>query len=160
VIDGLRASKQKLDEQFNAALEAAKNGRQIDEGFFTSLKAAFSTAGQLAASGANKVSDAAKKMAANVKAIYQDAKAKAELKELVKGLQEAVNQFDKLANNAPTIMKRDAEVSKEMALFRELFNKLIETLGARMTVTEGISVDDLEAIKQLLEQLKEKNQEE
>jgi hypothetical protein len=131
-IDQMRADLKEISSQYDSALKTVENGQQIDEGFFTSLKAAFQTAAQVGKSSAAAVGD-------KVSAIYQDKKAQAELKILFDQLKTIVDKFDEIANSAPTIFKNDKQIAKEMDYFRRVMIKMIQTLSSRLAIKEGVS---------------------
>lgn len=136
-LDELKADRQKMLEAYDRLIQDVEAGHQLDEGLFTSLKATLATVGQLGAAGAKKVADAAKKVAADVKEVYLDNKAKAELELLVKNIKKVITDFEAIEKDASTIIKRDPEVAKEMELFKSLFVKLLDTLQARLAIAKG-----------------------
>lgn len=144
----------RLTKEYEAAIFALKSGKQIDEGLFTSLVAAAKTAQTLSSGGTKKIADAVKKVSAQVKTLYLDAKAQQELKVLVKELSTLVMKFDDLSNKVPTIMKRDPDVNKEMIYFQKLFYALINTLQSRVAIKEGLT-DQAEIEAVIAEMLKE-----
>jgi hypothetical protein len=135
----MRADLKEISSQYDSALKTVENGQQIDEGFFTSLKAAFQTAAQVGKSSAAAVGDKVKQATAQVSAIYQDKKAQAELKILFDQLKTIVDKFDEIANSAPTIFKNDKQIAKEMDYFRRVMIKMIQTLSSRLAIKEGVS---------------------
>lgn len=137
VLEELKAERTASIAAFDRLISEVEQGRQLDEGLFTSLKATLATVGQLGAAGAKKVADAAKKVADNVKEVYLDNKAKAELELLVKNIKKVIADFEMIEKDAATIIKRDPEVAKEMELFKSLFTKLLDTLSTRLAIAKG-----------------------
>lgn len=134
LLEQLNAEKASVVLAYDQLIREAEKGQQIDEGLFTSLKATLATVGHLGASGAKKIAAAAKNVAANIKELYLDQKAKAELQLLVKNIKVAITNFEAMEKDASTIIQRDQDVQKEMALFKTLFTKLLETLETRLSL--------------------------
>lgn len=151
----LQQEAQRVQEAYTVTIDALKNNRQIDEGLFTNLTAAIKTVGQIGKNGAASVVDKAKKLGAAVKTIYTDKKAQLELKKLLNTMRTAIYGFDKMEGEAPTILAKDAEVKKALAVFRDLFTKTIDLLSARAAVQEGIELTPAGIEKFLAEQLDE-----
>lgn len=152
LLDKLTADRARVDESYSNTISRVKNGQQIDEGIFAALKNAFGTAAELGKMGADKVKEKASKLAASVKEVYKTAKARAELKNLVAGLKKIIGEFEELSTESPTIIKADAEVKKELDLFKDVFANTIATLSSRMAVQEGIENNEA-AIKYMLVEL-------
>lgn len=143
-INQLNSDMKSLSEQFDAALEALKNGKQIDEGFFSSLKAAFQTASKFGKDGASAVKDKVKAASAEVKLTYQDKKAKAELKAMMNKMKNVIDELDALVAAAPTLLKADKQLAKEMDYFRRVMLKMIATIASRKSLNENITeIDDI-----------------
>jgi poly-gamma-glutamate capsule biosynthesis protein CapA/YwtB (metallophosphatase superfamily) len=143
VLEQLKADKEVAMAAYDQLIASAEQGQQLDEGLFTSLKAALSTVGQLGAKGAKKVggavssagsatAGAVKKVSADVKELYLDNKAKAELEDLVKSLRGIVSDFEKIEKDSSVILKKDAEIKKEMELLATLLNKVIGSVSIRL----------------------------
>lgn len=149
--ENLRSDLLKLVKSYDTTLEQIRLNQQLDEGIFTSLKAALSTAATLGKFGVDAVKAKAAKLAANVKEMYKTAKAKAELTNLISGLKKIVEMFDELSSDSPTIIKADAEVKKELDLFYDVFRNSINTLASRMAISEGIINDDSQIKNMMVE---------
>jgi len=137
IIEELKADRAATIAAYDKLIADVEQGKQLDEGLFTNLKATFATLGHLTGAGIKKVSDVAKKLGADVKEIYLDNKAKAELEMLVKSIKKVITDFEGIEKDAATIIKRDPEVAKEMELFATLINKLLGTLSVRLEVSKG-----------------------
>lgn len=141
VLEDLKSNRQKSIDAYDQLIREVEQGRQLDEGLFTSLKATLATVGQLGAAGAKKVKDAARKISSDVKEVYLSNKARAELTQMVKNMNEAAKLFEKMEKDSATIFARDAEIKEAMTVFKNLFNKTSELLAARQQVaikTEGL----------------------
>lgn len=136
LITSLKEERTKMIEAYDALIQYAEKNQQLDEGIFTTLKATLATIGQLGAAGASKAVESAKKLGADVKEVYLDAKAKAELQSLIKNTKNIIVDFEDLEKGASTILKRDAEVRTEMELFMKLFRKFLASLEARIAVSK------------------------
>jgi hypothetical protein len=110
----------------------AEKGKQIDEGLFTSLKAALSTAAAPVGAAAKKVATKAKELKANVIELYKDKKAIEELKVLSKNLLDMIKSFDKVESDSATILEKDAEIAKEVELFKTLLTKTSDSISRRL----------------------------
>ena len=137
LIEELKADRAAAIAGYDKLIKDVEQGKQLDEGLFTSLKATLATVGQLGAAGAKKATDAVKKIAANVKEIYLDNKAKAELELLVKNIKKVITDFEGIEKDASTIIDRDPEVKQEMQLFSTLLSKLLGTLSTRLMLSKG-----------------------
>ena len=142
MLEQLKADRETAIAAYDQLIFAAEQNIQLDEGLFTTLKATLATLGHLTGAGAKKVADAAKKISANVKEIYLDKKAKAELEELVKSIKQVIADFEEIEKDSSTIIERDPEVAKEMELFATLLNKLLGTLSVRMAMSKAPTLTD------------------
>jgi hypothetical protein len=141
VLEELRADRQQIVAAYDQVIREVEQGKQLDEGLFTSLKATLATVGQLGAAGAKKVKDAAKKIADDVKEIYLDNKAREELTQLVKNMKKVGAEFEKMEKDSVNIIQRDEEIREAMKIFMNLFKKTAELLAARQSLamkTEGL----------------------
>lgn len=131
LLEELKADRSATLAAYDQLIRDVEQGHQLDEGLFTNLKATLASVGQLGAIGAKRISDAARKVASDVKEVYLDQKAKIELENLTKKLKSTLSDFETMEKDASTIIKRDPEVRQEMVLFKKVFEKLLETLGTR-----------------------------
>src|ERR1035437_9385453 len=137
ILEQLKADREKVIAAYDQLINDTQQGKQLDEGLFTNLKATLATLGHLTGAGIRKVSDAAKKIGADIKEVYLDNKAKVELELLVKNIKKVITDFEGIEKDAATIIKRDPEVAKEMELFSTLLNKLLNTLSVRLEVSKN-----------------------
>lgn len=135
VVEQLKSDREQTIAAYDKLISDAEQNVQLDEGLFTSLKATLATLGHLTGASAQKLAVAAKKVGADVKEIYLNNKAKAELEQLIKSIKKVISDFETIEKDASTIIKRDPEVAKEMQLFATLINKLLDTLSVRMSVS-------------------------
>lgn len=142
LIEALKQERDKISAAHDVLIEQVRTGAQIDEGLFSTLKAAMNTAIQASTKAASSVVDKAKQLAAPIKQLYLDNKAKEELIELTKGIGGIITAFDKIESNAHTILSRDTEVQKEIQLFKDLLQKTFETLTARLNPQQSESLED------------------
>lgn len=137
IAEQLKADKAIAMAAYDQLIMAAEQGQQLDEGLFTNLKATFATLGHLTGASIKKVSDAAKKVTDQVKEIYTNNKAKAELDMLVKSIKKVIADFEEIEKDSATIMSKDPEVKKEMELFSVILQKLLGTLQVRLELSKG-----------------------
>lgn len=149
LINQLKIEKHAIIESYDRTIEHLKNNNQIDEGIFTALKNAFGTANNLRKAGVQGVKNKISTLAGNVKAIYKSARAKAELKTLIDGLEDAILSFENLTKQTNTIISSDPEIRQELEIFKKTFEAMIISLTARQAVAENIETDD-SAIKNML----------
>ena len=142
VLEQLKADKAIAMAAYDQLIMAAEQGQQLDEGLFTNLKATFATLGHLTGASIKKVSDAAKKATDQVKEIYTNNKAKAELELLVKSIKKVIADFEGIEKDSATIISKDPEVKKEMELFATVLQKLLGTLQIRLAMSKAPSVTD------------------
>ena len=165
----LSADLKAVNENFDTAVDALLNGRQLDEGLLDALHAALQTAGQIGKAGVKSAGSAglqaakraaakAKKVSASVKTLYLDNKAQVELKKLLMGLGKLIQQFEDMQKKAPTIVSRDPDVAKELKHFDATFKSLIDTLSSRLVIKEGLS--DYNEIHQALVEMELYDEEE
>lgn len=136
ISEQLKADKLATIAAYDKLIYDAEHNIQLDEGLFTSLKATLATLGHLSGAAAKKVADTAKKIGSDIKEIYLDKKAQAELEQLVKRIKEVITDFEVIEKDASTIIKRDPEVAAEMKLFSDLLKKVIETLSVRLAASK------------------------
>jgi hypothetical protein len=142
VTEQLKADRATAIAAYDQLISASEQNVQLDEGLFTSLKATLATLGHLSGSAAKKVADTAKKIGADIKEVYLDKKAQAELEQLVKRIKQVIADFEVMEKDSATIIKRDPEVAKEMELFATLLNKLLGTLSVRIAVSKSPTLTD------------------
>ena len=136
-INDLKAEHARVNKLYEQLIRDLEQHRQIDEGLFDGIRAAFSTVGAIGAKGAKVVSDKVKKVGSDVKEIYLDQKAKIELKGLAKNLAKASDDFAKAEASAKTIIDRDKEVAKIMTIFKDAFKTTVDMINARMASARG-----------------------
>lgn len=137
VVAELEASRISINEAHNAAIKQAKAGLRIDEGLFSTLVAALSTAGQASLLGTKAIVDKAKKLAEPIKQLYLDNKAKAELKELVHKTEEVAKNFEEMEKEASTIIKRDKDIATSIGAFKAALQDFIGKLTPRGAVVQA-----------------------
>jgi hypothetical protein len=142
LIEALKKERDEISVAHDILIEQIRTGAQIDEGLFSTLKAAMNTAIQVSTKAASSVVDKAKALAAPIKQLYLDNKAKEELIDLTKGIGGIITSFDKIESDAHTILSRDTEVQKEIQLFKDLLQKTFETLTARLNPQQSESLED------------------
>lgn len=146
VIAELKASKQRLGEAHDLAIKQAAAGNRIDENLWQKLVAALSTAGQATVMGTKAIAAKAAKLAEPIKQLYLDNKAKLELKALLAGTEDAAKAFEEMADEAPTLLKRDAEVKTAMEAFKaqmQAFISMLTTRGAAIQANESqVNIDE------------------
>jgi len=156
IIDKLTESRSSLLENYDRSLELLKQNYQLDEGIFDSLKMALRTATEVGKLGGEKavtkVKSKAAKLSTSVKELYKSAKMRAELKELAAGLQKLVDQFENLSKKTPTLINQDAEIKKELLLFKDVFLSTRDAIWARLQVSEGKTVSE-ETIDEIIGEL-------
>ena len=140
ISEQLKADKLATIAAYDKLIYDSEHNIQLDEGLFTSLKATLATLGHLSGAAAKKVADTAKKIGADIKEIYLDKKAQAELEQLIKRVKEVIVDFEVIEKDASTIIKRDPEVAQEMKLFSDLLKKMIETLSVRLAASKSGTV--------------------
>lgn len=138
LVDALTESKRQLTAAHDLAITQAKQGVPLDEGFFTGLRAALATAVTAGAKVTKSVARKAAELADNVKTIYQDEKAKLELKELLKGMVKLAGDFEELEKKAPTILKKDERVREVTKVFRDALETMANDLRARALPPEKV----------------------
>lgn len=148
-LNALKNDRTKIDEAYTIAFDAVKNDRQIDEGLWDNLTAALGTVSQVGKIGSQAAVDAAKKVSAQVKTIYQDKKAQIELKNLVNTMRKILPMLGNMQDKSPTIMKLDKMVAKEFDIMYQIFTKTIQSLASRMAIKEGIELNQ-SAMKDLM----------
>lgn len=137
IVSELEAQKSALAEAHNLAIRQVKAGVRIDEGLFSTLVAALSTAGQATMMGSKAIADKAKKLAGPIKQLYLDAKAKAELKELSDAVGEVAKTFDSMEKDAKTLIARDGDVKTGFAAFKAALQDFGSKLTVRMAATQA-----------------------
>ena len=152
-IDALKESRVQLLAAHDLAISQAEKGLQIDEGFFSGMKAAFATA----LTGSKMASKAVAKRAAalsdNVKKIYLNEKAKIELKNLITGVKDIAGRFEKLEKDVPTLLAKDERVSEIVKVFADALETLENELVARAIPPEKVDPTmSEETIHELLQQ--------
>jgi len=152
LLDKLAVDRKRIDESYDVTIKRVKGGYQLDEGIFSALKLAFGTASQLSKMGAEKAKQKAQELSASVKKVYKSARAKAELKNLIAGLKKIISEFEDMADDSSTILAADAEVKRELNLFKDVFINTINTLASRMAVSEGLDGDE-DTLKYMLTEL-------
>jgi hypothetical protein len=138
----------RITAEFASATSLLERGMKLDENLFAALRAALATAGTMNKSGVEYIKNSVKKLGRDVRELYLDKKAQGELLTLLKGLKKALGDFEALEKDAPTIIKRDAEVAKEMEYFSQVFSHMIHTLGARLALSKGMT--ESEEIRDLM----------
>lgn len=137
VISELESSRQAITEAHNSAIKQAKAGLRIDEGLFSTLIAALSTAGQASLLGTKAIVDKAKKLAEPIKQLYLDNKAKAELKELATKTEEVAKNFEEMEKEASTLIKRDKDIATSINAFKAALQDFIGKLTVRGSVVQA-----------------------
>jgi hypothetical protein len=135
-INALQESKRQLIGAHDLAISQVRNGHQIDEGFFTGLRAALAAAGNITGKVSKSIARKAAELADNVKSIYQDEKAKLELKELLKAMAKIAGDFEEVEKKAPTILKKDERVREVVKVFRDALETMQYDLQARAVPPE------------------------
>lgn len=151
-VQALEESKRILVEAHDRAIEQAKNGLPLDEGLFTGLRAAVAAAASVSGKVAKSVARKAAELSDNVRKIYQDEKAKLELKELLKGMGALATSFEALEKKAPTLLKKDERVREIVKVFRDAMDTMLRELQARAVPPERVEPELAEA--QVMEMIK------
>lgn len=154
-LDKLKTEQAAINAAYAEAISAAQRNEPINEGLFSALNIAVGTAAKLGKSVAGAAAEKVKKMGSAVKEFYKDAKAQAELEQLVKEMNGIIKDFQDIEKAAPTILSRDPEVKKTMELFSSLLKNSVATLSARQAsikgVTESIDIQKIIDDSQLTE---------
>ena len=137
-INALLESKRLLVEAHDLAIAQVKAGQQLDEGFFTGLRAAMAAAGNITGKVSKSIARKAAALADNIKTIYQDEKAKVELKELLKAMAKIAGDFEEVEKKAPTILKKDERVREVVKVFRDALETMQYDLQARALPPEKV----------------------
>lgn len=155
VIAELKASKKSLDDAHDLAIKQAAAGNRIDEGLWKAMLAGLATAGQATLMGTKAVAAKAAKLAEPIKQLYLDNKAKLELKALLSGATDASKAFEEMESEAPTLLKRDADVKTAMEAFKSAMQSFIGTLtvrGAAIQANEAKVIIDETNVSKLFEE--------
>ena len=148
----LKSSRQQLTSDFDVMIKQVENGVQIDEGFFTSLTAALKTVGQATKSGAKAAVEKAAKLSNNLRQMYLDNKAQAELKNMIDSIARINHTLEGIEKEAPTVLSKDTEVKTALGLLKDVLIKVIDQLSARIAVpsaqAEGreVTITDIEKV--------------
>jgi hypothetical protein len=116
-LKAINEAKRELLAQLDHAAVQTQAGHQLDEGFFDGLRASLGTIMTVTGKAGEKALKAASAMKDSIKAIYDDEKAKVELKNLTKALQGLSVSIENLGKEAPTILKKDADLAELMKVF-------------------------------------------
>lgn len=142
-VDKLIAEQAEVNRAYEIAIAAAKRNEPINEGLFSSLKMAMSTAVNMGRSVGGSISSTVatkvKALASSVKELYKDAKAAAELTQLIKEMGIIVKNFTDAEASAPTLFSKDPAIKKTMGLFSDLMKNTMEELNARQASAKGIT---------------------
>lgn len=138
-INALRESKRQLAEAHDRAIKQVENGYPLDEGLMTGLRAALATVASGSAAVTKSIARKASELGDNVKKLYQDEKAKIELKNLLKGVTELAGKFEALEKEAPTLLKKDERVREIMKVFRDAMETLASDLKARAVPPDRVA---------------------
>ena len=142
-VDKLIAERAEINSAYENAILAARRNEPLNEGLFSALKVALSTASNFgkAAGGAVATSVAAKvkSLASSVVELYKDAKAAAELDQLIKEMNSIIKNFEDVEKAAPTILSRDPAIKKSIGLFSDLMKNTALELSARQASAKGIT---------------------
>lgn len=137
-INALKESKQQLVDAHDLAIKQVEKGVPLDEGLMDGIRAALATV----AVGTGKVSKSIAKKAADladgVKAIYQDEKAKIELKNLFKSMGEIAAKLETIEKDSPNILKKDERVREVMKVFRDAMEVVTVEMKARALPSDKI----------------------
>ena len=144
LVTELKTARDALTEAHDVMIAQIEAGAQIDEGLFGALKAALQTAAQVGAKGAKVAVEKAKKLAEPVKELYLDNKARIELKAMTKSIATVIASFEKIEGESKTILARDRDLYSEIALFKDLLKRTLDSMAARLQVQqEGMEDADI-----------------
>lgn len=148
----LKASRNQLMADYDRVIKQVENGAQLDEGFFTSLTTALKTVGHASKTGAKVAAEKAKKLSNNLRNMYLDNAAQAELKNMIDSIARLNHTLEGIEKEAPTVLEKDSEVKTALGLLKDVLVKVIDQLSARIAVptaaSEGrdVTVEDIEKI--------------
>lgn len=154
LVTELKASRAQIIADYDKLIKQVENGYQINEGFFTSLTAALKTVGQATKAGAKAAAEKAAKLSSNLRNMYLDNKAQAELKNMIDSIARLNHTLDGIEKEAPTVLSKDSEVKTAMGLLKDVLVKVIDQLSARIAVpsaqAEGreVTIADIEKVLQ------------
>lgn len=138
-INALKESKRQLIEAHDRAIKQVENGYQVDEGLMTGLRAALATVASGSVKATKSIARKAAELGDNVKKLYQDEKAKIELKNMLKGMVALAGKFEELEKDAPTLLKKDERVREIVKVFRDAMQTMMTELQARAVPPDRVA---------------------